>query len=193
MRQLYEARIIDPKEDGIICISLVESPAIESDYVMMSSEKKDCMRFSIVGEEKRLISGPLMLADVPILRRSGDLEYYIKFSKDTIRRMSEVFLDNNLHHNFDIQHDGNLIDPSKIKLQEIYITDNYKKFQNQLPEGSLVVTLKIEDDSLWESLKKSDLRGFSLEGIFSLSPVEEDENEEEETLEVLKKACKYLR
>ena len=69
---------------GIDAISIVEHPAIEEDFITMSKDQK--MEFKEVDQEKKILMGAAMIPDKPIYRRDGDEEYYVFFTKETIRR-----------------------------------------------------------------------------------------------------------
>ena len=74
-------------ETGIEAISIVESPAIESDFVALKNQE---IKLAEVDKEKKILMGALLIPDKPIYRTGEDGEYYIFFSKDTI----------NKHHNY---------------------------------------------------------------------------------------------
>jgi len=76
---------------GIDAISIVENPAIEEDFIALKTEQKE-YKFSEVDSEKKIIMGALLVPDKPIYRRDEENgEYYIYFSKDTIRKCMELF------------------------------------------------------------------------------------------------------
>jgi len=78
---------IDEVDEGVSYVALVESPAIERPFQAFSRER---MKFAETNE-KRVLTGPLMLADTPILRRDKTRgEYYVVFQRDTIDRKSVV-------------------------------------------------------------------------------------------------------
>lgn len=167
---IYEATI-DENDDntGIFCMSLVENPAVMVNWELFSQNPK-LLRFN--NDEKQLISGVVMLADTPIYRYSENYgEYYIKYSKETIQKMADKFLFGDNHKNVDIEHNGILLDNSKIHLVELMIKDTTKGITtlfSDVPDGSLIATYKVLDKTLWENLKNSKLSGFSLSGFFDL-------------------------
>lgn len=164
---IYNA-VLSENAQGIFAVSLVNHPAVNIDFVTFSEDKNELELFKIEDEEQRCISGPLMLCDVPIYRRKGDFEYYINYTKETIRLMAEKMLYNGSGNVIDLQHDGKYLEPGKISLVEVYITDENKKSQFNVPDGSLIVTYKVNDDELWQECKDngSSLSGFSLAGYF---------------------------
>ena len=76
-------------EEGISAISLVEFPAIEENFVALSKHK---VEFKTIDDDKRIIVGLALIPDKDIYRRKGDYEYNIRFSKDTVRKASELYL-----------------------------------------------------------------------------------------------------
>ena len=83
--------ILDENEElnGIEAISIVENPAIEEDFVALKSDE---IKLAEVSEEKRILMGALLIPNKPIYRRSGEDEYYIYFSKDTVLKASQMYL-----------------------------------------------------------------------------------------------------
>lgn len=172
MIPIYEA-IIDSYDTGIYKISLVDSPAVESDFIYFN--KVEEVKMSIDDEEKRMVTGVIMRCGFPIYRVSKSLgEFYMKFSKDTIKKMAEKMMKDNTFNNINLQHtDGT--DVEGVNLVELFIKDSEKgispKNFEDIEEGSLFATYQINNDQVWESIKDKTFKGFSLEGIFDLEIV----------------------
>lgn len=161
---------IDNSEEGILDISLVDYPAVKRDFVLFSQDK---MNFSIQNEEKRIISGVVMLADTPIYRKSPTAgEYYIVFTRDIIEMMVEKMSFEGKLNNITLNHNGQLVEG--VTLVELFIKDSSKGLNpNYLPdvtEGSLIASYKVENEDIWNQIKAGEFRGFSLSGIFSAIP-----------------------
>jgi len=173
MIPVYEA-IIDSYDDGIYKISLVDSPAVESDFLVFKKDEQP-MKFAIENEEKRMVTGVIMRADFNIYRYSDNLgEFYMKFSKETIKKMAEKMMKDNTFNNINLQHtDGTDVDG--VNLVELFIKDSEKgispKGFEDIEEGSLFASYQINNDKVWESIKAKTFKGFSLEGIFDLEIV----------------------
>lgn len=168
---IYNA-VIEDEMDGITAISLVDYPAVESNFICFSKNKKPQI-FSIENEEEHIITGVLMLCDTPIYRRNGDFEYYINFSKDTIKQMSVKLLKDGSFKNISFQHNGELLPQGCIEMIELFIKNDTKgispNFVENIPDGSLMVSFKVNDDEIWNECKNGDfLNGFSLEGFFDV-------------------------
>ena len=191
-KDLYEAKI-DEFNDGIIAISLVEYPAVEKNFVCFKANQKP-VRYSIDNEEERLVTGVVMLADSPIYRRDGDYEYYITYSKETIKKMAAKMLDEGTFKNNDVQHNGEFI--KGMQLTELYIKDSAKgivpSFIDDIPDGSLLASFYVYDDALWDEVKNGNyLNGFSLEGLFTVQKM--NNNKKRNTnMNILNKFMKRL-
>ena len=176
---IYEGLISD-FQDGIFCISLVSEPAVERDFVCFSKDKK-MQKFAVENQEKRLISGVILAPDTPIYRIDGDYEYFITYSKETVRQLAEKMLVDNTFRNISLQHNGKLI--GGVNLVELYLKDTSKgivpNFIEDIPDGTLLATFHITDEALWEHIKNGeDLNGFSLEGLFSIIQLSKNENKD---------------
>ena len=161
---------IDNSEEGILDISLVDYPAVKRDFVLFSQDK---MNFSIQSEEKRIISGVVMLADTPIYRKSPTAgEYYIVFTRDIIEVMVEKMSFEGKLNNITLNHNGQLVEG--VTLVELFIKDSSKglnpTYLPDVTEGSLIASYKVENEDIWNQIKAGEFRGFSLSGIFSAIP-----------------------
>lgn len=190
---IYNALISDENE-GIFVISLVDTPATETNW--MCFKEQENIKFSIVNEDEHILAGVVMVADKPIYRIAPDgTEYYIVFSKDVIKRMAEKMLDDNTFNNIDIQHDGNIIPRDKVKLVELFIADESKGIKPNyldVPDGSLLANYKIYDDELWNMAKSGVLNGFSLEGVFSTIRYEHNKNIKHTKMSKIKEMIKSI-
>ena len=83
--------ILDDNEDltGIEAISIVENPAIEEDFIALKGE---ILTLKEVDKEKKILLGALLVPNKPIYRKNGDEEYYIYFSRETVRKASQIYL-----------------------------------------------------------------------------------------------------
>lgn len=176
---------------GIQAISVVESPAIEEDFVALKDEQPK-IELKTIDKEKRILMGAALIPNKPIYRRSGEDEYYIYFSQDTVRKASELFFINGnqnkatLEHQMDVQ--GTSVVESWIIEGE---QDKSRLYGMDLPVGTWMVSMKILNDELWEGYVKSGkVKGFSIEGYFvdkvEASKQDPEEVEAEEKLTAIK-------
>lgn len=174
---------------GIDAISIVEHPAIEEDFITLSKDYK--FEFKEVDDEKRVLLGAAMIPEKPIYRRDGDEEYYVFFTKETIRRASELYLINGKQGNATYEHQDKI---SGLSLVESWIIedsekDKSRKYGLNYPVGTWMVSMKVNNDEIWnEYVKSGKVKGFSIEGWFmqresqielsaDLSRIEQEEGE----------------
>ena len=171
---IYEA-LISSEDDGIITISLVDEPAVESDFVCFAKDAGKQV-FTLSDSAEHLITGCLMKADTPIYRNDNGYEYYIVFSKETIKTMAQKMLADSTFKNIDTQHNGELLPQGALTLMEVYIKDSNKGIDPNfvdIPDGSLMTTFRINDESIWQECVGGDfLNGFSLEGFFNTKQID---------------------
>jgi len=159
----------DSQELAIDAISLVTSPAIEQDFVFFGKEKNN-LTFAKVDEEKRMLVSPALIPNKNIFRHNPNTQedYYVYFSKETVRKASELYLRHNNHHKATYQHQdrvsGVLTVESWIKEGDM---DKSKLYGYDLPNGTWFVKMKIENDDLWSKIKDGELKGLSIEGYFT--------------------------
>lgn len=151
---------------GIQAISIVEDPAIEENFLALNKQKE--LQLATVNEEKRILMGSALIPNKMIYRRDGDEEYNIYFSKETVRRASELFLMNGNQSNATLEH---AVDIEGLTVVESWIIegdqDKSKMYGMDLPIGTWMVSMKVNNDEIWnEYVKKKLVRGFSIEGFF---------------------------
>ena len=182
----------DSQELAIDAISLVSSPAIEQNFVFFGKEKNN-LTFAKVDEEKRMLVSPALIPNKQIFRHdpNTDSDYYVYFSKETVRKASELYLKHNNHHKATYQHQdrvsGVLTVESWIKEGDM---DKSKLYGYDLPNGTWFVKMKIENDELWNKIKEGELKGLSIEGYFTNKF--EQMQKKEPTTEEVKTALKEL-
>ncbi len=182
----------DSQELAIDAISLVNSPAIEQDFVFFGKEKNN-LTFAKVDEEKRMLVSPALIPNKQIFRYdpNTDSEYYVYFSPETVRKASELYLKHNNHHKATYEHkdrvSGVLTVESWIKEGD---NDKSKMYGYDLPNGTWFVKMKIENEDLWNKIKEGELKGLSIEGYFTNKF--EEMQKKEFTTEEVKTALKEL-
>lgn len=166
---LYDLEL-DENSLGMYAISLVDRPAVESDFFAFSREEES-VKCSVIddGLEHKILAC-ICRADFPILRINEKGEkYYIQFSKNTIQKMSQRFLKEGFQGNINIMHDENAY-VDGVELTQLFIKDTEKgispKGFEEIEEGSLFGIYKIENDKVWEAIQNGLFKGVSLEGIF---------------------------
>ena len=156
------------EELSIDAISLVSSPALEVDFVFFGKEKNN-LTFAKVDEEKRELIAPALIPNKQIYRYDAntDSDYYVYFSKDTVKKAAYSYLKHNNHHKATYEHQqrvaGVLTVESWIKEGD---SDKSKLYNFDLADGTWFVKMKIENDDLWQRIKEGELKGLSIEGYF---------------------------
>ena len=164
---LYELRIEDDT-DEVFAISLVESPAIESDFVYFD---KEVVQFAKVDNEQRMVLGPILIPDKKILRVDGEGNpYHVFFTKETVKKLAQNYLMKKYTDKATIEHDKSI--NGKVHLVESWVKDGKLDKSNNyglsLPEGTWVGMFKITDDKVWNDyVKEGKVKGFSIEGLFT--------------------------
>lgn len=181
------ALVIDPKDDsGVDFVALVDNPAIEKGW-MAFSEQKD-QKFITTNQERRIVTGALMIPDLPIYRKDEQLgEYYVFFSKDTIWQIIQKYFKNGFTSNVNMMHDSNMIAKGVYMVESFQIDKtrgiNSPECLGNLPQGTWVGTFKVDNEEIWnEYVKTGVFRGFSVEGIFQHKYLVDKSQEQTEAL-----------
>ena len=142
--------IIDDKDElsGVDAISVVATPAIESNFVALKSEE---IKLAQVDTEKRILMGAVLIPEKPIYRRNGEDEYYIFFSDATVKKASELFLMNSNQNNATLEHQKKINDLSVVESWIVEDTemDKSKKYGLNAPVGTWMVSMKVNNDTIW--------------------------------------------
>jgi hypothetical protein len=145
---------------------------INNQLKMMPFEKQ---QFQDINEEQRMVTAPVMLAETAILRFNPDLgKYYVKFRPETIEKMMKKYFKENKIHKVNTNHDPKERRDGVYMMESYIVGDrNESKVFPDLPKGSWVATFYVENDEVWDKIKKGEYNGFSLEGYF-IEKYEED-------------------
>lgn len=152
---------------GIEAVSIVESPAIESDFIALKSQE---LQLAKVDEEKKILMGAALIPNKPIYRKSEDGEFYVYFSADTVRKASELFFRNGNQNNATLEHKLAIND---LTVVESWIVENKEKDKSSIynldvPVGTWMISMKVNNDEIWnEFVKTNKVKGFSIEGYFA--------------------------
>jgi hypothetical protein len=158
-------------ESGVDYIALVDSPAIQSNWMAFNEQKKVELKFKIQDEEKRIVSGFFMIADLPIARMDDEGKmFYVVFRKDTIEKIVNKFMRNGFNANINLMHDSNAI-ANGVYVIESLIIDSERGIKapegfEKVPNGSWWGSMRVENDEIWKQVKSGEFKGFSVEGMF---------------------------
>lgn len=175
---------IDSDLQGVKIISLVDFPAIQQDFLKFSDENEIKLK---ADEERHVVTGPALIPDLPIYRKDDKGQgFYITFSKEVIEKIAlKYFVDCN-NNNVNLMHEYGV---DGCTYFESYLKDDERgicpvEFKD-LPDGTWFVSCKIENPDVWELVKSGVLKGFSIEGMLSRTPVEESINSLDELIKYL--------
>lgn len=169
------------EQDGILRISLVDRPAVESDFKAYS-EQEPVQTYRIADEEKRRVFGVVMRADYPIYRISPDLgEYYITFSAESIRQFAQKYLAESRQNRVDLDHD--MWEVRGVEMVQYFLKDSAGGIAPQgfddIADGSLFAEFQITDDAIWAAVKAGKYKGFSVEIMHAEVPQEQDNSNQD--------------
>ena len=152
-------------------ISLVESPAIEEDFIALSKDEEK-VEIKLSDDEKHIVYGAVLVPDKDIYRNNGENEFYLSFSKESIEKMSQDFMKNYRQHEIKTDHDE-IAD--EVCVVESWIkTDLFKDksvalgLNETLPVGTWFCGMKVNNIETWDRIKSGELNGFSVESMISL-------------------------
>jgi len=191
---IIELFIDDENElSGIDAISVVENPAIEEDFIALKNQE---FKLAEVDTEKRILMGPALIPNKPIYRRNDQKEYYIYFSKSTVKKASELFLMNGNQNKSTLEHQLPLTGLSVVEswLVEDDVHDKSRKYGLSVPVGTWMVSMKVNNDEVWnEFVKTKKVKGFSIEGYFA-DKLErpQDKSIKDELAEIENEEAEYL-
>ena len=150
---------------GIEAISVVENPAIEENFIALKQQE---FKLAEVDKEKRILMGAALIPNKPIYRQTGEQEYYIYFSQATVRKASELFFINGNQNNSTLEHELQL---KGLTAVESWIVeseqDKSRMYDLNVPMGTWMVSMKVNNDDVWKKVKAGEVKGFSIEGYFA--------------------------
>jgi len=160
---------IDENDDvsGIEAVSIVENPAIEEDFVALKNQE---FKLAQVDKEKRILMGAALIPNKPIYRRNEENEYYIYFSRDTVRKASELFFIRGNHNKSTLEHQMPLEGLVAVEswIVEDLEKDKSRKYDMEVPLGTWMLSMKVLNDDVWQNyVKTGKVKGFSIEGYFA--------------------------
>ena len=151
---------------GIDAISLVDRPAIELDFIALKEARVD---FAEADTDKRILVGPALVPDKPIYRKNGEDEFYVYFSKKTVRKAAELYLKHGNQTNHTLEHEHNI---NGLTVVESWMVEDKEKdkaryYGLDVPVGTWMVAVKVDNEAIWQEwVKEGKVKGFSIEGYF---------------------------
>ena len=161
--------ILDENDElnGIEAISVVENPAIEENFIFLKAEE---VKLAEVDKEKRILMGAALIPNKPIYRKNKEEEFYIFFSKETVVQASQLYLKSGKQGNATLEHQKDIKGMTVVEswLVEDEVHDKSRKYGLNMPLGTWMVSMKVDNDEIWNDyVKTGKVKGFSIEGYFA--------------------------
>lgn len=155
-------------ELGVEYIALVESPAIKVNWQAFDEIKP--IKFT-ANEEKRIISGPLLIPNLPIYRRNDEFgEHYVVTDAATIQQIAIRFFKNHNTSNVNEMHDSSRKVEHVTMFESFFLNKergiNTPAGNDELPDGTWWSSYKVDNEDVWVMVKDGTFKGFSIEGDF---------------------------
>ena len=163
--KLYELKVEDEGIDEVYAISLVETPAIESDWIYLNKEE---LTFAKIDNEQRILVGAILIPDKKILRVDGEGNpYHVFFSKETVKKLAQNYLMKKYNDSATFEHNKKI---KGVHLVESWIKegklDKSNRYGLNLADGTWVGIMKVTDDKIWNDyVKAGRVKGFSVEAL----------------------------
>lgn len=165
---------IDPDDSLVYAVSLVDYPAVETNFICLKKDEQEKRFVNLESEDKRMIYGCALRADYPIYRRYGDEEFYITFTKEAIEKLSQKYLKKGFQFNLTKDHEKDI--------NGITITESWLKYDaekdksialglDDVAVGSWFIGCNVDDDELWNEVKEGKWGGFSIEAEVVLNEI----------------------
>lgn len=191
---IFLLTINEDLENGteVNCVSLVDKPAIEKNFLAF---KEATQNFTVTNEDQRIISGAAMLADMPIYRNDKENgEYYVVFDKENIMKAAQKFFQRGYQSNINLFHDMGEV-PQGVTVFESFVVDSSRGIRpmkgfDDAKDGSWFISMKVENNKVWERIKSGELKGFSIEGMFGYKQIKM--TKEEKIIEQIKSLLQFI-
>lgn len=172
---IYKMVIDDSSDTGLNAVALVDTPAIERLWMTFNKDSVldknvNQFEFAVQSEDRRIVTGPLLIANLPIYRKAEDgSEFYVVFDAPTIEQLVMKYHKDGFQHSVNLMHNGQQVDG--VFMFESFIIDSKRGISapsgfSNVPDGSYFVSYKIENDEVWNLIKTDTFKGFSAEGFF---------------------------
>jgi hypothetical protein len=162
--------IIDERdsESGIDAVSVVESPAIEENFIALAEQK---IELKEIDAEKRILMGAALIPNKKIYRVNEKTkeEFEIFFSEQTVRQAMELFFKKGNQSKATQEHAKSIDGMTVVEswLIEDKVHDKSVKYGFNLPKGTWMISMKVDNDQVWNDVKEGKVKGFSIEGFFA--------------------------
>lgn len=161
---------IDPEDKitGVKAMSLVDKPAMESEFIAFSKDNIQYVELKMTGY-KQVVAGMALIPEKDILRQTSDGEKYLAyFTKESIEKIRNKFHKELMTASVNVDHSQqDFIDAYLI---ESYIVDSQERLMDLSARGikdptmgAWFVAYKIDDEHTFGRVLNGELTGFSVE------------------------------
>lgn len=168
-------RVALGSQDGVVRVSLVDDPAVQSQFEFFLSADREPAMYAVQDEERRIVRGVILRADYPIFRRDTpqDPGYYVTFSAEVIRAAAERLLAEGHANDVNLMHeDGS--DVQGVQMVQLFVKDSAAGIDPEgfegIADGSLFAEYHVTNDDVWADIKAGTFKGFSVEIFYTLIP-----------------------
>lgn len=163
---LFDLVIDEEKNSGVTAVALVDRPAIMVNWIAFK-EDKEPVRFKIADEDRRILTGPIMIPNINIYRNDEFGEYYLRASVQTVEKMAIKFARNKNLDKINLMHDSKDV-PKDVFLFETWLIDKKRGIHPpdgfDVPYGTWMGSVYVDNDEVWKRVKAGEYFGFSMEG-----------------------------
>lgn len=192
--ETIELFIKDENEDGVFAISLVETPAIEENFVALSDEpvNKFSLELKAVDEKRKVVVGYALIPDKEIYRNQGGKEFNIKFSAETVAQAAKLYMKQLNLANVTSEHEKPV---QGCYVMESWITEDKKADKVNLYGidpivGGWAVMMSLTDEE-YDKVEEGTYKGFSIEAMLQgFEALNNKDISDEELLEEIKNLIK---
>ena len=187
---------VKPGTSDVFAISIVEEPAVESNFVALSKDEKPKTVYLSKGD-KHMLYGVILRADFPIYRNDAFGEYFMEFDADAIERIERKFMKNFSQRSWTKDH---LIYQDGLTLTESWLVTDLENDKSKalglegVTVGSWIGGCLVDDNETWEQIKEGDFKGFSVEAWVDLEEITQEiknsKNKDKKNIEMAKKSVK---
>jgi ferredoxin len=124
--------------------------------------------FKFGADDKMVLVGPAMVPNISIPRVDDDGEtYFVRFSAETIKEIAMKYMKEARTNDVNTDHEENT---AGAYIYESWIVETPDDKANtvygyDVPVGTWMIAMKVDDKNTWDRIKAGELRGFSIEGI----------------------------
>jgi len=171
--QTIELFIKDEAEDGVFAISLVDEPAIESDFLALSKQdnsNKFNIKLKEIDKKRKVVVGYALIPDLEIPRVKDGKEFNIVMSKETVALAAKLYMKNLNLANVTSQHDKPVQGCCVIESWIIEDPSMDKAVTYNLepkPVGGEWVVMMALTDEEYAKVENGEYNGFSIEASLS--------------------------